>query len=260
MTHPPTPTKEASSNPLIIMDERERGEIRRAIEEKFEGRIQIETVEVGDFILSPRVGIERKRGDDLTGSIFDHRLFIQLAKLRATFAVPLLILESPKKMFSRSFWNENAIYGALIYVAYKMHIPIIPTMDAEDTAQVIYQLALNEQNHSPMWDTAEVLQKIASQSIKPQFLHEDQLYFLQGLVDVGEKKAKKYHGILGTPYHVIQSIMQTIIEKTKKGTPKAITGMMASFKGTGPKLIARNQRLLTTSYKTSKKNKDLIRL
>ena len=252
--------KKVHPNPLIIMDDRERGEIRRAIT-ALPSRIQIETLDVGDYILSPQVGIERKRGDDFTGSIFDHRLFLQLEKLRATFPVPILILETPKKMFfSRAFWNENAIYGALVYVAYKMHIPIIPTIDEDDTAQVIYQLALNEQNLLSHWDVTKTLGRIASNSTKHQFLREDQRYFLEGLVDVGEKKAKKYLEILGTPINVLQGIMQTAIETTKKGTPKAISGLMASFKGTGPKLVARNQRLLTTSYKMNKKNKDLIRL
>jgi Fanconi anemia group M protein len=241
------------------MDERERGEIRLAIT-ALPSQIRIETLEVADFILSPQVGIERKRGDDFTGSIFDHRLFLQLEKLRASFTTPLLILESPKKMFSRSFWNEKAIYGALVYVAYKMRIPIIPTIDEADTAQVIYQLALLEHRRTPHWDYKEVLGNIAAQAKKPHFLQEDQRYFLQGLVDVGEKKAAKYHEILGNPYYVLQGIMQTTIETNKKGTPKAIAGLMASFKGTGPKLIARNQRLLTTSYKANKKNKDLIRL
>ena len=259
MTHPPKKETSSNPNPLIIMDERERGDIRQAIT-ALPSQIRIETLDVADYILSPRVGIERKRGDDFTGSIFDHRLFLQLEKLQASFTNPLLILESPKKMFSRAFWNEKAIYGALVYVAYKMHIPIIPTIDENDTAQVIYQLALHEQSRSPQWDHAKILEKMATQPVKQHFLQEDQRYFLQGLVDVGEKKATKYHEILGNPYYVLQGIMQTTIETTKRGTPKAITGLMASFKGTGPKLIARNQRLLTTSYRANKKNKTLIRL
>jgi DNA excision repair protein ERCC-4 len=64
-----------SNYPKIIMDERERNEIRRAFE-KYRCDLQIKTIYVADYMISPEIGIERKRGDDLTASICDNRFFI----------------------------------------------------------------------------------------------------------------------------------------------------------------------------------------
>ncbi|MHA1521948.1 MAG: ERCC4 domain-containing protein, partial [Promethearchaeota archaeon] len=92
----------------IVMDERERGQIREEFlkldsDPTLNLDIDIETLEYGDYIISPRCAIERKRGDDFVSSIFDQRLFLQLQKLREAYLYPILILEDSKRMFSRKF-------------------------------------------------------------------------------------------------------------------------------------------------------------
>jgi len=106
------------------MDERERGSIREALKQ-LPCELIITTLDTGDYILSSETVVERKRGDDLVASIFDHRFFLQLIKLKSIFPQPILMLEAPERMFERPFTNENAVYGALIYAAYKIGIPII---------------------------------------------------------------------------------------------------------------------------------------
>ncbi len=55
-------TSEAVNFPLIVIDERERGEIR-SLFAQYPCRSQIETLNVGDYILAPDWAAERKRGD-----------------------------------------------------------------------------------------------------------------------------------------------------------------------------------------------------
>ena len=129
-------------NPKIIIDERERGEIR-SVFENLDCEISIDTLDFGDYIVSSRCAIERKRGDDLISSIFDTRFFQQLSKLKEVFQFPILILESPEKAFSRKYVKESSIYGALVYAAYKMNIPIIPTKNALETAKTVVEIAQN---------------------------------------------------------------------------------------------------------------------
>ena len=113
-------------NPLIIMDERERGEIRKSFD-AFPCRVDIQTIPVGDYIISRQTAIERKRGDDLVASITDGRLFSQLQNLCHYYRQPILILENPPRMFDRNGVFDASIYGALVYIAYKMSLTILPT-------------------------------------------------------------------------------------------------------------------------------------
>ncbi len=63
--------------PLIVMDERERGEIR-SVFEIIPCKLRIETLDIADYIISKEIAIERKRGDDLVASICDNRFFSQV--------------------------------------------------------------------------------------------------------------------------------------------------------------------------------------
>ncbi len=242
--------------PLIIMDERERGSIREHMM-KIPCDLQIETLDYGDYIISDRIAIERKRGDDFVSSIFDNRLFLQLEKLKQIYLRPLIILESPSRLFERKFINKNSIAGAMIYMIYRMGIPIIPTKDENETADLILKLASKEQHLGHIPDLAQIK---STQLKKATISREDQIYFLQGLVDIGKTSAEKYLNIFGTPYYTMQAILQTDVLYTKQGNPKGISGMMANIKGTGEKLINRNHRLLKTPHKAAKKKKEKTRI
>jgi ERCC4-type nuclease len=56
-------TDEKEKIPVVIIDERERGPIREYLKE-IGHDTQIKTLDVGDFVLSEKVAVERKRGDD----------------------------------------------------------------------------------------------------------------------------------------------------------------------------------------------------
>ena len=174
-------TIETLTIPLIVIDERERGEVR-SLFAQYPCRPQIETLNVSDYILAPDWAVERKRGDDLVHLICDGRLFTQITNLRKHFAHPLIILENPFKMFKRSGMNPASIYGALLYASYKLHVPVIPTHDAAETGLVLWSLAKRLQQNQPF---TFVNQKAGSQPIDRQ----DQIFFLQGLDAVGEAKA-----------------------------------------------------------------------
>lgn len=241
--------------PLIIMDERERGKIKEEMI-KLPCSLQVKTLELGDYIISERIAVERKRGDDFVSSIFDSRLFIQLEKLKQNFSRPLIILESPNRLFERKFINKNSIAGAMIYMIYRMNIPIIPTRDEKETAELLLKMASEEQKLGHFPDLTKIMK---TQFRNFKITREDQSYFLQGLVDIGKSNAEKYLNIFGTPYFALEAILQTDLILTKNGNPKGITGLMATIKGVGPKMVSRNHRMLKTSYKKIKKNKEKTR-
>jgi ERCC4-type nuclease len=230
--------------PRIIMDERERGSIREALQ-KLDCELIIETLDFGDYILADDVAIERKRGDDLVTSIFDTRFFDQLSKLKHVFANPMLLLEGAEKMFNRPFVKESAVYGAISYAAHKMKIPIVPTVDEDGTAQFIYACAIEVQKKRGKPDLAKIPQ-LSADHFEPS--HADQIYFLEGLLDTGPATAELLLNCFGTPFNVLHAIDSTEIIYDVNGKPKDIKGLLQNVRGIGPVYVQKNQELLQTMF------------
>jgi len=218
------------------MDERERHEIREVFE-KVPCQLRIETLDIADYVISKDIAIERKRGDDLVASICDNRFFSQLEKLKKHYEKPLIILENPKKMFDRRGVYEASIYGAILYAIYKMKIALFPTRDAKETAETIWSFAKFVQKSEP-FEYAPI--KVEQEKIGVN----SQLFFLEGLFQVSEKKAKTLLEHFGTPYNVLKAIVETEITYTKSGKPKGIAGSLEELKGFGHKFLKVNKELL----------------
>jgi len=99
-------------------------------------------LEVGDFICSDRVCVERKTGEDFISSITDGRLFQQAEELKNNFSKPILLIEGN---YFQGGMNENAIKAALSSIILDFDIPVIMTKYEEETARTIYWLAKREQ-------------------------------------------------------------------------------------------------------------------
>jgi len=166
--------------PTLIVDERERREIRDLLLQS-SINIQIETLDLGDYLISKDIVIERKRGDDLAGSLCDSRFFTQLTNIATHYKTPILLLENFTRMFTRNIFDAS-LYGALLYTCFKLGIRILPTHDAAHTVQILSQLLKRYQtdpDHAP-----KILQMEKSGVDRSA-----QLYFLQGFLDVSEKKS-----------------------------------------------------------------------
>lgn len=128
----------------IIVDHRE---VPSGItEELMQLGVEVEArqLKVGDFILSDRVGVERKTVQDFLQSIVDKRLLSQARQLSKTFECPVLILEG-EDLYSRRAIHPNAIRGALAAIAVEFSIPILPTVDEIETAELLVAIARREQ-------------------------------------------------------------------------------------------------------------------
>ncbi|MFX0135126.1 MAG: ERCC4 domain-containing protein, partial [Candidatus Hodarchaeota archaeon] len=106
--------------------------------------LRLEQLSVGDYIISERVGIERKSAKDFNDSIIDGRLFTELSELGEKFSIPILILEGDP--FQDSNISENALYGAITAIILNLGISIYKTENSIETAQFLYQLAKKEQS------------------------------------------------------------------------------------------------------------------
>ncbi len=110
--------------------------------------LELKQLPVADYILSERVGIERKSAKDFNDSVKDGRLFNELFELKSNFVRPILILEGDP--FINSNINQNALYGAITSIILNLGITIYKTNNPSDSAMFIYQLAKKEQSDSKM--------------------------------------------------------------------------------------------------------------
>ena len=206
-------------------------------------------LDIADIVISSEVAIERKEGFDFVSSIMDNRLFEQLLRLKDTYEYPILILEGLNDdVFENTGMNLSSIYGALSFISYKLGISVIPTRNLEETAIVIERIAYREQ----VKDGTPIFSRKAPKQMSK---NERRSFIIEGLVDIGPKKAKALIDKFKTPYQVFKAIKRTEILYTKTGNPKGIKGDLENLTGFGWKFVEKNQRLLFGKKKKSPQKK-----
>jgi Fanconi anemia group M protein len=207
----------------IYVDPRERGMARL-----LEGRgleVTLKNLEVGDYVVSDRVAIERKTAQDFVASIIDpeRNLFRQVADLARSYERPVLILEG-RDLYSRQV-SASSIQGALTSVAVDYGVPIIPTEDQEDTASVITMLAARERRagHEPKLHGHKTART----------LKEQQEYLISAIPSVGPSVARKLLRHFGSIEKVIAASKEELQEVDM----------------VGPKIAERIRELVGVEYK-----------
>ena len=233
----------------IIVDHREHK--LKALLDKKKEKITYESkqLDIADIVISNEVAIERKEGFDFVSSIMDNRLFEQMLRLKDTYQYPILILEGLNdKVFENTGMKISSIYGALSFVSYKLGISVIPTRNLEDTVIVIERIAHREQ----VKDNMPLLSRKAPKELSKK---ERRTFIIEGLVDIGPKKAKTLIDKYKTPYLVFKAIKHTEILLTKTGRNKGIQGPLGDLTGFGPKFVEKNQKILFGKKKKSPQKK-----
>ncbi len=157
--------------------------------------VEVCQLKVGDFILSNRVGVERKSTGDFLQSIVDKRLMSQAKILRETFERPVLILEGGN-LYSRRAIHPNAVRGSLAALAVDMGIPILPTRDEKETALILFAIARREQ----LDESREVAVRGEPKGLT---LPEKQRFVVEGLPGVSAVLAKRLLEHFGTVERVM---------------------------------------------------------
>ncbi|RLI89681.1 MAG: hypothetical protein DRO62_01100 [Candidatus Altiarchaeales archaeon] len=204
----------------IYVDVRERNtKILKALREK--ARIEIRQLPVGDFILSDRVGVERKTTEDFLQSIIDKRLLSQANELSRNFEIPIMIIEGREGLHSLRDIHPNAIRGALVSLPIDFGISVIPSEDENDTANLLYMIAKREQE-------PEEKEIALRGERKPVSLEERQRYIIESLPDVSAVLARrlleKFGSVIDTMNASKKELMEVegIGEKRAEGIRKVI--------------------------------------
>ena len=233
----------------VIVDNREQKLMALLDKKKDVITYESKQLDIGDVVISSEVAIERKEGFDFVASIMDNRLFEQLLRLKDTYQYPILLLEGlNNEVFENTGMKISSIYGALSFISYKLGISVIPTRNLEDTAIVIERIAYREQ----VKDAMPIFSRKAPKAMSKK---ERRSFIIEGLADIGSKKASTLIARFKTPYEVFKAIKHTEITYTRTGRVKGIIGPLENLTGFGPIFVEKNQKILFGKKKKSPQKK-----
>jgi len=195
---------EKVGEPFIIADDREIG-IAKLLGAK------IRRIEVGDFIISDRVAVERKTAKDFVDSIIDGRLFEQVAELKKAYERPVLIIEG-FDLYSHRAVHPNAIRGAIASLVVDWNIPVVFTRDAEETAAFLKAMARREH---------EAGRAPAIRVPKGESLEEQQELLVSALPGINLTLARRLLKKFKSPLRVFNATLTELMEVEGIGGKKA---------------------------------------
>jgi len=169
----------------IVVDQRElNSNIARTLSKREDLTTRLETLAVGDYVLSDRVAVERKSVSDfldtLTGG--DRSIFEQIADLTRHYARPLLVIEG-RGLYEERNIHPGAIRGALSSVAVDFNVSVLFTEGEDDTAEMLATIATREQT-----DRERTVSVHGGKSAKT--LDEQQEYVVSAIADIGPVTAR----------------------------------------------------------------------
>ncbi len=218
------PETKIKSSLKVIVDSRElRSEVVRHLRE-LGVDIEVQNLEVADYVVSDRVAIERKTGDDFVESIVSkERLFSQITKLKSSYSRPIIIIEG-KSLYRRGI-HPNALRGAIAAIVVDFGVPVLQTSSARETAEIIVAIARREQEErkrEPVEHTYKT----------KRTLKEEQEYVVSSISNIGRTTAKN----LLEYFQTIEKIATADEDELMK-VPKI-----------GRKTASRIRKIMTTPY------------
>ena len=169
----------------IVADQRELdSHIARDLSTREGVTTRLETLAVGDYVLSDRVAVERKAVDDFLDTLLgnDRSMFDQVGDATRHYARPVVIVEG-EGLYEKRNVHPNAIRGALSSLAVDFGASVLQTRDADGTADLLEVIARREQGR----DDREVRVHGEKSS---KTLAEQQEYVVSSVAEVGPVTAR----------------------------------------------------------------------
>ncbi|WP_336342760.1 DEAD/DEAH box helicase [Halalkalicoccus ordinarius] len=169
----------------IVADQRELDStIARDLSTREEIDVRLETLEVGDYVLSDRVAVERKSVADFLDTLVggDRSVFEQVGDMARHYARPVVIVEG-ERLYEERNVHPNAIRGALSSLAIDFGASVLRTEDEADTAELLAVIAGREQR------TADREVQVHGRK-SSKTLAEQQEYVVGAIADIGPVTAR----------------------------------------------------------------------
>ncbi|WP_254542947.1 DEAD/DEAH box helicase [Halomarina pelagica] len=169
----------------IVADQRELdATIARDLSTRDGITTRLETLAVGDYVLSDRVVVERKSVSDFLDTLVggDRSLFEQVKEATRHYSRPVVVVEGEDLYGARNV-HPNAIRGALASLAVDFGASVLRTEGERDTADLLEVIARREQEE----DDREV--RVHGEKAA-KTLAEQQQYVVSAIADIGPVTAR----------------------------------------------------------------------
>jgi Fanconi anemia group M protein len=194
----------------IVIDQREDRQFDGLLQ-KQKAEVERKQLEVGDFLCSERLVVERKTRSDFEQSIIDQRLFHQLQNMFRNFERVIVIVEGES---TEGRISKEALLGAYSSVVSDFGASLFFTRNKEKTAQLIFAIAKHEQlsKKQPMRVFAKRKTLTAS---------ANQRAIIEMFPMVGPKLAKALLSHFGNVENVVNASEKELQQVEKMGAKKA---------------------------------------
>ncbi|QCC46271.1 ERCC4 domain-containing protein [Halobellus limi] len=182
----------------IVVDQRELdAPIAKDLSKRDGVRTRLETLAVGDYVLSDRVAVERKSVADFLDTLLgdERSIFEQIGDLSRAYARPVLIVEG-EGLYEERNVHPGAIRGALASLAVDFDVSVLQTRDEDDTAALLLTIAEREQT-----ERDRTVSVHGEKSAKT--LAEQQEYVVSAIADIGPVTAQSLLEEFGTVEQVM---------------------------------------------------------
>ena len=206
--------EEENDKVSIVVDSRESNS--PVVDElaKLGAKIIISQLDVGDYVLSERICVERKTVNDFASSIIDSRLFQQAKSMADSYEIPILLIEGKDIYTPLSNMRPSSIRGALAAVITGYRMVLLWSRDPKESAELIYAIAFREQK-----ELKKHLQVRGEK--KPESIADQQVFLLSGLPLVERSTAVKLLKYFKTPLRVFTASEQELQQVEGIGDVKA---------------------------------------
>lgn len=173
----------ASQTFSVIVDDREAAAaVLETLRRRADVVTRVQRLPLGDYRVDEALLFERKTLPDLVASIKDGRLFTQGLRLANAPLRTAVILEGTTRDLGECRMHREAIQGALIALTLFLGIPLLRSMDAQETAGLILFAARQARTFA-----AGALPR---KGLRPRGKARVQHRILQGLPGIGPARAK----------------------------------------------------------------------
>ncbi|MWV41839.1 DEAD/DEAH box helicase [Natrialba sp. INN-245] len=189
-THEPSAEGDAIE---IVADQREMdANIARDLSKREGVEVRLETLDVGDYVLSDRVVVERKSVADFVDSLVggDRSVFEQVGAMARHYSRPIVVVEGDG-LYDQRDVHPNAIRGALSSLAVDFGASVLRTESEAETTELLAVIAGREQDLSD--------RKVSVHGEKQaKTLGEQQEYVVSSIAEIGPVTARSLLEEFGT--------------------------------------------------------------
>ncbi|MHB1907634.1 MAG: DEAD/DEAH box helicase [Nitrososphaerales archaeon] len=224
--------KERENLPTVYVDTRELAQFVDKL--RYRGAlVEVKQLDIGDFVVSSDIVIERKTVDDFVKSIYDGRLFKQLVNMASKYPKQVLVVQGEKKDLSGI--SEPAFYGALASIVSDFKVPVFFGASEREVIELIYHIARREQIEKKRGTKIR-------EGRKPVTLADKQRYVASGIPGVDAVLADRLLSKLSTLERLFS----------------ASEGELRSVEGIGDVMAQRIRQLASAKYNSTKQEAEEV--